>query len=130
MNSADNTVKELAAGIIVYGILTQIICLVVTDNTLSVAAGLWIGIATALGMMIHMKRSIEDALDFGEEGAPKHMRKTYVIRLFVVAVVFGVTAYFQVGNIIAALIGVMSLKISAYLQPWTHRVFVRLQKSK
>lgn len=58
------------------------------------------------------------------------MRKTYVIRLFVVAVVFGVTAYFQVGNIIAALIGVMSLKISAYLQPWTHRVFVRLQKSK
>ena len=40
------------------------------------------------------------------------MRKTYVIRLFVVAVVFGVTAYFQVGNIIAALIGVMSLKIS------------------
>lgn len=66
MNSADNTVKELAAGIIVYGILTQIICLVVTDNTLSVAVGLWIGIATALGMMIHMKRSIEDALDFGK----------------------------------------------------------------
>ena len=82
MNSADNTVKELAAGIIVYGILAQIICLVVTDNTLSVAVGLWIGIATALGMMIHMKRSIEDALDFGEEGAPKHMRKTYVIRSF------------------------------------------------
>ena len=43
MNSADNTVKELAAGIIVYGILAQIICLVVTDNTLSVAVGLWIG---------------------------------------------------------------------------------------
>ena len=66
MNSADNTVKELAAGIIVYGILAQIICLVVTDNTLSVAVGLWIGIATALGMMIHMKRSIEDALDLGK----------------------------------------------------------------
>ena len=58
MNSADNTVKELAAGIIVYGILAQIICLVVTDNTLSVAVGLWIGIATALGMMIHMKLSL------------------------------------------------------------------------
>lgn len=130
MNSADNTAKELAAGIIVYGILVQIICLVVTDHRLSVSVGLWIGIATALGMMVHMKRSIEDALDFGEEGAAKHMRKTYVIRLFIVAIVFGVIAYFRVGNIIMALIGVMSLKMSAYLQPWTHRIFVRLQKSK
>ena len=126
----DRILETLAVRKLAPDVKAQIICLVVTDNTLSVAVGLWIGIATALGMMIHMKRSIEDALDFGEEGAPKHMRKTYVIRLFVVAVVFGVTAYFQVGNIIAALIGVMSLKISAYLQPWTHRVFVRLQKSK
>ncbi|MBS4980270.1 MAG: hypothetical protein KHZ72_02710 [Lachnospiraceae bacterium] len=130
MNSADNTAKELAAGLIVYGILAQMICLIVADNLLFVSVGLWIGIATALGMMVHMKRSIEDALDFGEEGAPKHMRKAYVVRLLIVAVIFGVTAYFKVGNIIAALIGVMSLKISAYLQPWTHQVFVRLQKSK
>lgn len=130
MTNVDSTVKELTAGIIIYGILAQVICLMVSDDLLFSTVGLWIGIATALGMMLHMKRSIEDALDYGESGAAKHIRKTYALRFFVVAVVFGVTIYFKVGNIITALIGVMSLKIAAYLQPCVHRVFLKLQKSK
>lgn len=93
-------------------------------------AGSRIGLAAAVGMGIHLKRSIEDALDYGEEGAVKHMRKTYAFRYAMVALVFGVTVYFEIGHPLMLLVGIMGLKIGAYLQPVTHKVLNKLQKSK
>ena len=81
-------------------------------------------------MSIHMKRNIEDALDYDERGAVKHMRKGYVFRYALVALLFGATVYFEVGNPITLLVGVMGLKIGAYIQPITHKVLQKLQKSK
>ena len=78
-------------------------------------------------MSIHMKRNIEDALDFDERGAVKHMRKGYVFRYALVALLFGVVIYMHIGNPITLLVGVMGLKIGAYIQPITHKV---LQKFK
>lgn len=128
--SADETLKELIAGIAVYGVAAQIVCFFVADNLRYVSFGLWIGIAVAIGFGIHLKRSIEDALDYGESGAVKHMRKSYAFRYAVTAVIFGAAVYFEVGHPIALLAGVMGLKIGAYVQPYTHRVLKKLQKSK
>lgn len=130
-NSANETLKELIAGIIVYGTIVQIpVCFIATGNLSYLSFGLWIGVVVAVGMAIHMKRSIEDALDLGEAGAAKHMRKMYALRYVVVAIVFGATVYFDVGSPITLLVGVLGLKIGAYLQPYTHKVLLKLKKSK
>lgn len=129
-NSANETLKELLTGIILYGTAGQIICLLITEHKLYVSMGLWIGVLTGIGIAIHMKRSIEDALDLGEGNAEKHMKKTYAFRYAVTALVFGTAIYFHIGNPIAILIGVMGLKISAYLQPYTHKIILKLKKSK
>lgn len=118
----DNTLTELIVGIILFGIVEQIVCLIFLKDYLYNAIGLWSGAAIAIGMVVHMKRSIEDALDLGEEGATKHIRKTYALRLTVVAVVMGCIIYFQLGNPLTLLAGVLTLKISAYLQPYMHKV--------
>lgn len=126
-NSADETLKELLIGIVFYGIVVQIICFFVTKDLLHATCGLWIGIAGAAGMAVHLKRSIEDALDLGEAGAIKHMRRTYALRYAAIAALFGATVYFKIGHPITLLAGVMGLKIGAYIQPITHKV---LKKSK
>ena len=127
-NSADETLKELLCGMFFYGVAAQIICFILDmERLLYTSLGLWIGVGAAALMSVHMKRNIEDALDFDERGAVKHMRKGYVFRYALVAFLFGVVIYMHIGNPITLLVGVMGLKIGAYIQPITHKV---LQKFK
>ena len=90
----DKTLTELIVGIIFLGAVVQIIILIAFQNDLYNAAGLWSGIVIGIGMAVHMKHSIEDALDLGEEGAPKHIRKTYAFRMTVVIIAMGCVLYF------------------------------------
>ena len=73
----DNTLLELVTGIILVGVAVQIVCLIAFPNDLYNAIGLWSGVAIGSGMAIHMKHSIEDALDLGETGAVKHVRRMH-----------------------------------------------------
>ena len=118
----DNTLTELIIGIILFGVVEQIVCLIISKDYLYNAVGLWSGIIVAIGMAVHLKRSIEDALDFGEEGAAKHIRKSYAVRMITAFLVMGVVVYFDLGNPLTLLAGVIPLKISAYLQPHMHKV--------
>ena len=130
-DSANETIKELLCGMGFYGVVAQMVCLLLDqEQLLYTSLGLWIGIGAGALMSIHMKRNIEDALDYDERGAVKHMRKGYVLRYTLVALLFGATIYFDIANPITLLVGVMGLKIGAYIQPITHKVLQKLQKSK
>jgi hypothetical protein len=113
---------ELLIGIVLMGILIQIICIVVSKDYLYNAIGLWSGVAIACFMAIHMKRSIEDVLDLGEEGGVKRMRSTYLVRMTIVAIAMGVVICFNLGNPVTMLFGALTLKIAAYLQPYMHKL--------
>ena len=117
----ENTLLELLVGIIFLGVTIQLVVVIVSKNYLYNAIGLWSGIAIACISTIHMKRSIEDVLDLGEEGGVKRMRSTYLVRMTIVAIVMGVVIYFNLGNPITLLFGALTLKIAAYLQPYMHK---------
>ena len=53
----DNTLLELVTGIILVGVVVQIVCLIAFPNDLYNAIGLWSGVAIGSGMAIHMKHS-------------------------------------------------------------------------
>lgn len=130
MKKKDNILLELLVGIILLGILIQFVCAIVSKDYLYNAIGLWSGISVACFMAIHMKRSIEDALDLGEDGAVKHARKAYALRTIVAFLVIGIVIYFNLGNPITLVIGIFPLKISAYLQLYMHKLFVHFQKDR
>ena len=123
----ENTLLELLVGIIFLGVTIQLGVVIVSKNYLYNAIGLWSGIAIACVSTIHMKRSIEDALDLGERGAIKHIRIAYLKRMLIAIVIMGVVIYFHLGNPISLLIGVFPLKLAAYLQPLIHKLFLRIQ---
>lgn len=124
----DRTLEELIVGIVILGIIEQIIFAIAFQNDMYNAAGLWSGIFIGIGMAIHMKHSIEDALDLGEDGAAKHIRKTYALRMTIVIIAMGCVIYFDFGNPLTLLAGLIALKISAYLQPHMHKLFLKLKK--
>lgn len=122
----NNILIELLSGILCLGILIQAVCFFVVERQLYNAIGLWSGIAIACFMVIHMKRSIEDTLDVGEEDAHKYARNAYMIRTIVSLIVVGVVVISKIGNPITLVIGIFPLKISAYLQPYIHKIFLWL----
>lgn len=130
MKKRNNILPELLIGIILAGAIIQIVCVIISQDYLYNAIGLWSGVAIACFMAIHLKRSLEDALDLGVEDAVKQARSGYATRMTVAVIAMGVVIYFNLGNPITLLIGALTLKISAYIQPHMHKLFLRVEERK
>ncbi len=120
LNSA---LPGLLLGILLYGLAVQFIGVWFVSDKLRYSTGLWIGIACAMGMGIHLAVVIDDAVRIG--GSSKMLSVKSVLRYLVVVAVFFIMMYFHLGNIVTAFIGVLGLKVSAYVQPFMHKVILR-----
>lgn len=123
MGRPDELVKEMTSSIIVYGVVVQIICVIAAGDLLKTSVGLWIGIATAIGMLRSIQDSAIEALDLGEAGAKKYAQSACMRRYIAVVVVFLIVSFLGIANVLTLLAGVMGLKVSAYLQPIRQKLF-------
>lgn len=125
MKKISTIVKELIFGIIVFGILVQVLILVALDDKLFYSIGLWIGSLCACVMVVHMNISMTDALDMAQEGADKHIKKTYAIRTALVLALMYIVFATKIGSVVTMFIGVMGLKVAAYIQPFTNKYLTK-----
>ena len=125
----NDVLPELILGILVYGVLAELIGVWFVDDKGAYTLGLVIGILTACGMAINMASVILDTMDgyTGEAQARLRVTMKSALRYLAVAVIFFVVAKFEIGNFFASFIGVLGLKVAAYLQPFTHKVILKLQ---
>lgn len=121
MNSWKRTLLELLTGIVLTGVLFEVIGLIFVKDKLAHSIGMLIGILIALVMATHMAFSLNSALDWDEEQAKRSIWKSYMLRYVSVAICIGLIAYFRIGNVVSCFFGIMSLKAAAYLQPHLHR---------
>ncbi len=116
---------DLWAGIIIYGVLCEIIGVILVTDRMPYTIGLAAGVLCALFMATHMAWSLGKALDLGEGDAVKKMQVHNIIRYVVIVAVFFILLWTGIGNPLAAFLGVMGLKVAAYIQPITHKFFRR-----
>lgn len=124
----NSTLIELLMGILVVGIVCQLLCLFFFRQYVYNAVGLWTGVAIASGMAVHMQRTIEDGLDMMADSGVKHMQKASASRMLVACALMAVVMYYDWGNPLTLLLGVMALKLAAYMQPFMHRVLGKKSK--
>lgn len=135
------TMIELIIGIVLYGIIGEILLTamyllsvplekVFNDTIANILIGFLVGIIYSVIMIIHMARTVEAALDMGEQGALKHTRIAYAIRIVGMIVLFIIMLIVNIGNLFAMVFGLLSLKLSAYAQPITHKVKEKLKKGR
>ncbi len=115
----------LWVGILLYGVLCEIVGLIFVKERLFYSIGLAAGIVCALFMATHMAWSLNRALDMAEADAVKKMQVHNILRYVIVVIVFFLLLYTGFGNPLSAFLGVMGLKVAAYLQPFTHKFFRR-----
>ena len=82
---------------------------------------------TAMAMAYHIALIIAESVDSVDpEKARVRIIAKGILRYAAVVIVFSVTMYFDLGNLVTLFIGVMGLKISAYLQPTLHKVLIKV----
>lgn len=114
----NEALPQLIAGILIYGVVVWIAGVWFVEDKAGYSIGLWYGVAIAIGMAVNMAYVIYDAVTFdGESNANSRVVVKSMLRYVVVAILFCILGFFEFGNIIAAFIGAMGLKISAYMQP-------------
>lgn len=118
----------LLLGILIYGGLVELIGVWFASNKLLFTTGLFIGIACALGMAIHLAVVLDETVRT-QNASPKMIKLKSVLRYLVVVAVFFVMMWLHLGNLISAFIGVLGLKASAYAQPLLHKL-IHLQKDE
>lgn len=124
----NDALPELVLGILIYGIIVELAGVWFVADKLRYSSGLLIGISLAVGMAINIAVVIRDAVEiYGEDGAKNRVIIKSVLRYLIVVVVFFMMMKYNLGNLFSAFIGVLGLKISAYLQPFTHRTILKLQ---
>ncbi|SFQ21011.1 hypothetical protein SAMN02910358_01116 [Lachnospiraceae bacterium XBB1006] len=113
----------LIATILVYGILVEVVGVWWVEDKLRYTTGLLIGIGLALFLSINIASSIWGMMDVSGKKGQAMVAVKAVLRYFVVVVVSMTMGYFHLGNIATWFIGVMGLKVAAFLQPLIHKVF-------
>lgn len=125
LNGLSDVLPDLLIGILLYGVVCETVGLIFVKDRLFYSIGLLIGILCAMGMAVHMAWSLNMALDLGESGAVKKMQLHNLLRYGIVVVVIFALWLSGIGNPVVAFLGIMGLKVAAYLQPFTHKLFRR-----
>lgn len=119
----NKALPDLLLGILIYGIIIQITGVWFVQDRLRYSSGLWIGILTAMAMAYHIARTIAETIDSMDAHKVRvQITAKGIMRYAAVAAVFSITMYYDLGNLVTLFAGVMGLKISAYLQPFLHKV--------
>ncbi len=121
LRKVNRAVVELYVGIIFIGVLCQLIGIWFVQDKMLYTVALWLGIVLALVTVMHMYRTLDRALDMGAE-ATKAVTRANLVRYGCIVVVFGIVLLTGVLNPLITFMGLMSLKVAAYLQPFTHKL--------
>lgn len=123
-NKPDRTLLELSLGIAAWGLLCQVAIVWFVSDKAGYSLGLWIGVLLAVAAGAHMWWALDRALDFGRDTAVKMITKHNIIRYFVYVIVMAWIMASGFANPLSAFLGLMGLKVAAYLQPFTHKALV------
>ncbi len=121
LRKINRALLELCLGIVFLGLLCQFIGMWFAESKLYYTLALWLGVALAFVTAVHMYRTLDKALDHGAN-ATKMVTKANLIRYGCIVAVFGIVLWTGVLNPLISFMGIMTLKVAAYMQPFTHKL--------
>ena len=125
LRKGNRTLLEMHMGMLFFGIVCQLVGALTIGNRWNYAPSLWFGVAFAAAGSIHMSRTLDRALSAGSD-ASGIVTKGYLFRYVIVAAVLIVISVTETLNPLVFFLGYMSLKVTAYLQPITHKLCNKL----
>lgn len=120
INKENETLFDLIFGCVVYSLVFEVTGLLVVENKGSYSMGLLLGTVVAVGLSVSMYKGLNRCLLMTEQQAGRSMALGSLFRAAVILLAAWIgmrSAYFSFPGII---IGILGLKISAYLHAYTN----------
>lgn len=121
MRRLDPTVRDLLTGTLLYGIIVEGIGLLLLEDRLRYTLGVLIGFVCVAAMVCHMYLTLEKGLDMDPDSAGKYVRRNSILRYVVLFAILVVVMLIPHISVIAVIIMIYGMKISAFLQPQIHK---------
>ena len=122
MKEEKQTLCDLYFGIGVLSILIAVIGAIIVDKKVPFIFGVIYGGIVAVILVTHMYQGLERTLEYDEDGARKHAQKMTGIRMWIMLAALILAMYLgKYTNMIGVVLGILTLKVSAYMQPIIHR---------
>lgn len=121
LRNRNRTLLEMHIGILFFGLLCQLVGMFLAEDKWYFTKSLWFGILFAVVASVHMYKTLDRALWYGED-AQKLVSRGYIFRYAAAIIIFAVIGVTGVMDILIVFLGYMSLKVTAYLQPFTHKL--------
>ena len=120
MKRLNQALPGLVLGILIYGVIVELVGVWFVADKIRYTTGLIFGIACAVGMAIHIAMIIEESVRIGK-GHEKYLSFKSVLRYLAVCTIMILMMVFKLGNMFTAIIGILGLKVSAYAQPLLYK---------
>lgn len=122
MRQAKQVCKEMLIGLAIWVAGIGVVLTVLATHRIAVLAGVLAGGVVAAGIILHMYRHLDIALDMDAKHAQRHIQAAAFQRLFFMAAAAGVSfvlsGYIHPAGVILSLFGI---KVTALLNPVLHR---------
>lgn len=109
---------------LLYLIVGEVLIIIIALSPLKFAVGLAAGVVYAVFSTFHMSFRIRKVV-YGGANTSVTLVLGYVIRLIVMLVLFAVLYIFDLGDLLFAVLGMFSMKVAAYLQPFTDKLITK-----
>lgn len=121
LKNQNRTLLEMQIGILFFGLLCQVVGAFFAKDQVFYAKSLWFGILFAIVSCMHMYKNLDKALWYGDD-ARKLVARGYMFRYAAAIVIFAIIGITGALDVLIVFLGYMSLKVTAYLQPITHKL--------
>lgn len=125
LSEINESLPDLMFGIVVFGIAAELLPIWFIEDKIGYSIGLLIGVISAFFSAWHMAYTLGRAIDYDEAAATKQMQKGTALRYGIQLILIGILGVTGIGSPIAAFIGMLTLKVSAYAAPFTHKILRR-----
>ena len=117
----NRTLLEMHIGMLFFGVCCQIAGALIVEAQGRYAVSLWFGVAFSFWASNNKYRTLERAMASGVD-ASKLVTRGYLFRYGMIAFVLILVSLTRILNPLAVFLGYMSLKVTAYIQPFTHKL--------
>lgn len=126
LKKINRTLLEMWTGIILLGMVLWLAGTIFFGGRVFYARSLWFGILLAIVSTIHMFRTLDRGLELDEKRAQKAIFNGYLTRYVFIVIIFGIIMITKVMNPLVVFMAYMTLKVTALMQPITHKFYNRL----
>ncbi len=126
LKKINRTLLEMQTGLVLWGLICQVVGAFLVGDHMVYAASLWFGILFAAVSTVHMYRTLDRALDFGEDDARKLIFRGYLFRYVLFVVILFIIMMTGAMNPLVVFLAYMGLKVAAYIQPITHKFYNKM----